>query len=306
MRNLYHLCVASHDEVIFRDESDFITFTNLMALACFKTNEELLADALMSTHYHLAVMSHNPTPFIAFLRHSYGRYFNHKYRRKGRLGPKGYFKYKIEGQRHRNAALSYILRNGLHHAQSATPFGYRHCTVNSVYNKEMGRLPERHTITSRTQIATFLPRHSEFPDHFVMNEKGMFLRESFMEIPQLEMMFITPRGFLYQMNRLSDEIRQKEQLDDKSGEPPITLDTIEHSFDKKSVLSMLESEKGFKYNPSRMNDIELCNLIDNELVKQFQKTSVYDLTDTQKFKLSQMLSNDLNLPPYQIKRCLAM
>ena len=139
-----------------------------------------------------------------------------------------------------------------------------------------------------------------------MNEKGMFLRESFMEIPQLEMMFITPRGFLYQMNRLSDEIWQKEQLDDKSGEPPITLDTIEHSFDKKSVLSMLESEKGFKYNPSRMNDIELCNLIDNELVKQFQKTSVYDLTDTQKFKLSQMLSNDLNLPPYQIKRCLAM
>ena len=47
MRNLYHLCVASHNEVLFRDESDFLAFTNLMALAAYKTNEELLADALM-------------------------------------------------------------------------------------------------------------------------------------------------------------------------------------------------------------------------------------------------------------------
>jgi hypothetical protein len=44
-----------------------------------------------------------------------------------------------------------------------------------------------------------------------MNEDGMFLRESFMEIPQLELLFVTPRGFLYQMNRISDEIWQKEQ-----------------------------------------------------------------------------------------------
>ena len=306
MRNLYHLCVASHDEVLFRDESDFITFTNLMALACFKTNEELLADALMSTHYHLAVMSHDPTPFITYLRHSYGRYFNRKYKRDGRLGPKGYFMYKIEGQRHRNAALSYILRNGLHHAQSATPFGYRHCTVNSVFNKEMGRLAERHTITSRAEIAGFLPRHAEFPDHFVMNEKGMFMRESFMEIPQLEMMFITPRGFLYQMNRLSDEIWKNEQMDDNTGEPPVTLGVIEHPFDKQSVLSMLECEKGFKYDPTRMNDISLCQLIDNELVAPFHKSSVYDLSDGQRLKLAQMLAHDLHIPQHQIKRCLVL
>ena len=97
MRNLYHLCVASHNEVLFRDESDFIAFTNLMALAVFKTNEELLADALMSTHSHLAVMSHDPAPFIARLRHSYGRYFNYKYKREGRLGPKGFFQTGIIG-----------------------------------------------------------------------------------------------------------------------------------------------------------------------------------------------------------------
>ena len=306
MRNLYHLCVASHNEVLFRDESDFIAFTNLMALAVFKTNEELLADALMSTHYHLAVMSHDPAPFIARLRHSYGRYFNYKYKREGRLGPKGFFQTGIIGAKHRNAALSYILRNGLHHAQSATPFGYRHCTVNCVFNKEMGRPPVRHTITSRSEIASYLPRHSEFPDHFVMNEDGMFLRESFMEIPQLELLFVTPRGFLYQMNRISDEIWQKEQMEDNSNEPPITLGTIEHPFDKQSVSSMLECEKGFRYNPSALNDVEVCNIIDRQLIKRFGKSSVYALSDAQKLKVAQVLRNDLRLPQHQISRCLVL
>ena len=306
MRNLYHLCVASHNEVLFRDESDFIAFTNLMALATFKTNEELLADALMSTHFHLAVMSHDPAPFIARLRHSYGRYFNYKYKREGRLGPKGFFQTGIIGTKHRNAALSYILRNGLHHAQSATPFGYRHCTVNCVFNKEMGRPPVRHTITSRAEIASYLPRHSEFPDHFVMNEDGMFVRESFMEIPQLELLFVTPRGFLYQMNRISDEIWQKEQMEDNSNEPPITLGTIEHPFDKQSVSSMLECEKGFRYNPSALNDVEVCNIIDKQLIKRFGKSSVYALSDAQKLKVAQVLRNDLHLPQHQISRCLVL
>lgn len=304
MRNLYHLCVASHNEVLFRDESDFLAFTNLMALAAYKTNEELLADALMSTHYHLAVMSHDPAPFISSLRHSYGRYFNYKYNRTGRLGPKGFFQTRIDGMKHRNAALSYILRNGLHHAQSPTPFGYRHCTINSVFNKEMGRSKERHLITSRSEIATYLPRHAVFPDHYVMNEDGVFLRESFMEIPQLELLFVTPRGFLYQMNRLSDEVWQKEQLEENPNEPPVTLNTIERPFDKKSVLSMLECEKGFKYDASKMNDVAVCNIIDNQLIRRYKKASVYALDETQKNKIAQVLKNDFRIPQYQINRCL--
>ncbi len=306
MRNLFHVCVASHNEVLFRDESDFIAFTNLMALATFKTGEELLADAIMSTHFHLALMSHDPAPFIARLRHSYGRYFNYKYKRSGRLGPRGFFQTGITGTRHRNAALSYILRNGLHHAQSATPFGYRHCTVNSLFNKEMGRPAVRHCITSRSEIASYLPRHSEFPDYFVMNEDGMFLRESFMEIPQLEMLFVTPRSFLYQMNRISDEIWKKEQMEDNSDEPPVTLGTIERSFSKQSLSSMLECEKGFRYNPSTLNDVAVCNIIDNQIIRQFGKSTVYALSDAQKLKVARILSNDLHIPQHQINRCLAL
>ena len=108
------------------------------------------------------------------------------------------------------------------------------------------------------------------------------------------------------MNRLSDEIWKNEQMDDNTGEPPVTLGVIEHPFDKQSVLSMLECEKGFKYDPTRMNDISLCQLIDNELVAPFHKSSVYDLSDGQRLKLAQMLAHDLHIPQHQIKRCLVM
>ena len=120
------------------------------------------------------------------------------------------------------------------------------------------------------------------------------------------MLFVTPRGFLYQMNRLSDEVWQREQLEENPNEPAVTLNTIERPFDKKSVLSMLECEKGFKYDASKMNDTAVCNIIDNQLVKRYRKPSVYALDDTQKKAIAQLLKNELHIPQHQINRCLIL
>lgn len=304
MRNLYHLCVASHDEVLFRDESDFNMFTNLMAVAAVNTNEELLADALMSTHFHLIVMSHDPSDFIGYLRHSYSRYFNNKYHRKGRLGPKGYHQTMVEGARHKMAALCYVLRNGVHHAQSATPFGYRHCSAGSLFDKEMGRSPFDHILESRMEIERLYPRHANIPDKLVFDDNGVVLRESFMELAQVENMFVTPRNFLFQMNRISDEVWEKEQMEDGGDEAPITLNTIEHGFGEQSISLMLANEKGFKYDPNRLTDTDVCHVIDNEFVRKCKAASVYCLSDAQKHKCSQMLRKELHVPQYQIDRCL--
>lgn len=304
MRSLYHLCVASHDEVLFRDESDFKMFTNLMALAAVNTNEELLADALMSTHFHLVVMSHDPSDFIRYLRHSYTNYFNNKYHRAGRLGPKGFHMTEVSGVRRRMATVCYVLRNGLHHAQSATPFGYRHCTVNSLFDKEMGRSPYDHLITSQREIVSLLPRHAKIHEKLKFDESGVVLRESFMELAQVENMFVTPRNFLYHMNRISDEVWQKEQLEDGGNEAPVTLDTIERGFGRQSIRAMLECEKGFRYDSNKMNDISVCNIIDNQLIGKYKAASVYCLSDVQKHKISGTLEKEFSVPQFQIDRCL--
>lgn len=306
MKKFYSICIASHDEVLFRSEQDYNTFTNLMALAAFRCDVNLIADAIMSTHVHFALMASDPSSFVATLRHSYGCYFNRVHDRQGRLGPKGFFVQEINGLKHRNMLLSYILRNGLHHAQSATAFGYKHCTVNSVFNRELGRNIPRKTIISRAQIASALPRYSEFPDSYVMDEQKVFTRESFMEIKLLESLFVTPRNFLFQMNRITDEIWINEQNDDQTGEKAITLNDVEKGYTQKNISRMLECEKGFKYDANKLNDTSVCQIIDTQLIRKYKASSIYILTDAQKIAISRLLQSEFKIPAKQAYRCLAM
>ena len=81
MKESYHICFTSHDEVLFRDEEDHGMFVNLMALRSFSDNAEILVDAEMSTHVHLNAFTDRPQHFAAALRMSYTRYFNKKYGR---------------------------------------------------------------------------------------------------------------------------------------------------------------------------------------------------------------------------------
>ena len=123
MKESYHICFTSHDEVMFRDEEDHGMFINLMALRGFAEKAELLADAEMSTHAHLNIFSSDPMRFASNLRLSYTRYFSRKYSRAGRLGQKYTFLLKVLGHVHQMVLLNYILRNGLHHCAAATAFG---------------------------------------------------------------------------------------------------------------------------------------------------------------------------------------
>ena len=82
MKESYHICFTSHNEVMFRDPEDHGMFLNLMALRAFSMDTEVLVDAQMSTHVHLGIFSGNPQLFAASLRMSYSKYFNRKYDRK--------------------------------------------------------------------------------------------------------------------------------------------------------------------------------------------------------------------------------
>ena len=69
---------------------------------------------------------------------------------------------------------------------------------------------------------------------------------------------------------------------------------------------MLASEKGWKYDPSRLTDFGVCALIDKQMLGRFRKGSVYLLSEKQKQALFDELFYDARLPAKQIKRCLAM
>ena len=55
-----------------------------------------------------------------------------------------------------------------------------------------------------------------------------------------------------------------------------------------------------------MQDMDVCHLIDHDLLPRYGATSVYHLTDTQKQRLAQQLQYEFHLPDAQIKRCLVI
>lgn len=304
MKESYHLCFTSHDEVMFRDAEDHGMFLNLLALRSYALETEVECEADMSTHVHMNVLSVRPKHFAGQVRMSYTKWFNAKYGREGRFGEKYTFLSKVEGFYHQLVLFSYILRNGLHHCAAATAFGYPYCSVREQFADDLGMVQEVAANWTREEMASILPRYSEFPDEFQMTAQGVFLRRSFMEIRKVEQYYATPRNYLYQMNRLTDESWSREQLQDQTG-PPITLRDVERA-DENTVAQLLKNESGRNYKHGRMQDLDVCRLIDHDILPGYGVQSVYQLSSTQKQRIARQLFYEFHLPDHQIRRCLVM
>lgn len=308
MKQLFHFCITCHDEVLFRDDEDIRNITNTLALEAFACQVELWADAIMSTHLHGIAFGEEEqvVHLCQRLKMRNTKYHRNRHHGSGALFDPGCFLLPLEGNNHILAALSYVLRNGLHHGQSATPFSYPHCSANHLFRRELGKDTLVPAVTSRTDIARYLPRRSVFPDHFAMDRHGMLLRSSFENLQMVEHYYRTPRCFDYYMSRLSGEEWQREQRQDPNSEGPITLELLEPSASREMVARMLASEKGHHYSPSRLSDQDLCRIIDEEYVPGCHAGSVYQLSRERRIRIGEDLARQLHASPGQLRRCLAL
>ena len=200
---------------MFRDEEDYIRGNNCLCLAAHKTNSSLLAYVLMSNHIHIGIRTEDPEHFIKDFRYPYNRYFNRKYNRSGRLGEKRCFTIEIEGLYHLLAAISYILRNPLHHGVAATPFGYRFSSISALFRREFGRFSEPELMPVRSQYR-YTPAKEPLPKGYRMDISGLILPESVIDIADMQHQFSTARSFMYYMNRISGEAWENEQREDRT------------------------------------------------------------------------------------------
>ena len=175
MKRIYHLCLSGGNEVIFRNEMDYVIGINYLCMAAHKTETDLLAYSFMSNHVHICAQTKNPAEIIKHFRYSYTRYFNKKYKRKGRLGERLFFSLEIEGLYHLLTAIAYILRNPLHHGVSATPFGYQYSSIGAIFRCEFGRFGEPALLAEKSQYL-YLPDRLKLPPGFKMGIDGMILQ----------------------------------------------------------------------------------------------------------------------------------
>lgn len=303
MKKTYHLCLSAGNETLFRDEEDYNLGFNSLALALYKTNSTGLVESFQSTHFHLVVQSENPADMMYAMRQSYSKYFNRRYQRSGRLGEKHHFQLEISGLYHHLAAMTYVLWNALHHGLVPIPYAYPHCTVNAIFRKEMGKTHIEKEL-SQNSFYRFVGRKAEWPSHYRMNDKGLFLRESVLDIVQVENMYATPRAFNYYMSRKSGEEWEKEQEKDNIGASPIRLEDIEQGINGQTKEKMLIYESG-RSDYRKISDIDLCHEIDRNIIPKYGKASVYHLSRPEKEQIGEFLFRTFRIGEAQIRRCLA-
>ena len=287
---------------MFRNELDYVLGTNHLCLSAHKTESDLLAYSFMSNHVHICTRTKNPAELIKHFRYSYTRYFNKKYRRKGRLGEKYFFSLEIEGLYHVLTVIAYILRNPLHHGVSATPFGYRFSSIGALFRYEFGRFEEPALLAEKSQYL-YLPDRQRLPARFKMGTDGMILPETSIDVQTVQHYFSTARTFMYYMNRLSGESWEKEQLQDPTNLHPITLEHIERSNGTLDLKLLLNNEYG-RANYNATSDIQLCKEIDNMLKTLTTKEqTLYTTSLRELHRVAEELQKRLRIPNEQLTRC---
>ena len=322
MRKTVHLCLSSHDEVLYRNEADLVMGFNCLALAVLTTESRLLAEGFITTHNHKLVQTDDFKSLVRMDRYAYSRYFNAKYSRKGRLGEKEYFSLEVEGVYHMQTALNYVIRQALHHGLVSTPFEYPHCSANSFFKKELGKT-EPAELCAEWRRYKYLPHGKALPTSYKMASNGLILREQILDTAYVEQVYITPRNYLFQMNRISDEKMIREQQGENNL-PPVTLDSIEQGVQDFDVRKALVAEQG-RVNSSCFTDLELCHIIDDILLPRYMQEkggkSIYLLSRSKRAEMgndiwaktrdsfgqkSKGLFSGKRTTTAQIKRCLAL
>ena len=302
MTRTYHLCLSAGNEVMFRDLEDYNRGFNCFALALYKTVSTGLVESFMSTHTHQLVQTADPASLMYNFRLPYSMYFNRKYHRQGKLGEEFHFTMEIVGYNHTIAAASYVLRNALHHGIAPLPYAYPHCSANAIFMNEMGKAPCISLLDKR-HYRKHIGKTAKYPQTYKMSESGVFLRESVLDIPQVENLFVTPRAFNWYMTRKSSEEWEAEQEKDKNGISPINIASIEKGAKTDNIEKLLYYESG-KANYRRPSDIDICTEIDRNILPRYGKPSVYMLSRQEKQRIAEHLYRTLHLPEDQIRRCL--
>lgn len=310
MRKTLHYCLASHDEVMFRSTEDLNWAFNCLAIAANETESRILGESFMSDHMHTGIQTDSLSEFSHKYRYPYTRFFNNKYHRSGRLGERNAFHLEMIGLKHISAGMSYIFRQGLHHGLTTTPFGYEHTSINKIFAKELGKIETQENLP-RSSMWKFLPDHATVPDGWRMSPSGLLFREDVVDTKYVEELFITPKSFQYYMSRPTDEKWKAEQLEESEKCKPIDVGMIE-----KGVVSDVELLKRNEFGRpdlSRMTDLELCSLIDKQILPRMNVQTVYDLSISQRRSVGNSLwtkygkarnSSGKFVTAQQLKRCL--
>ena len=152
-------------------------------------------------------------------------------------------------------------------------------------------------------IGPYFPKNAKIPETVAVDENGMASRFSFEEIRLVESFYFTPNSFIYNMNRRTSDDWIKEQEQDNVKQVPITLELIEKGVKTETLKEMLKNENGLRSGRSVRSDMEVCQLVDNELISKYRAASIYCVDIKQRLHIALSLIKDFYVPMAVAARC---
>lgn len=283
MNKMYHV-FSEGDNVLFRENDDYIFFNNKLASANYSCHLQMMAESIMSTHFHSLLETpdeESVNQFILKLRKSYSPYYSNKY---------GYSignclkisKSEIIGRESIMRELCYILKNPVHHYVALYPLSYPYSSASYMFMESYLNIDFRKTIDKGSSNVSDLgekqKRHligkEPVPGNWQMNENGMILPSSYINIKRARAFWNNNiKQFMYDMNKGQTDAR-KELID-------------------RDILDI---------RSSGISDIDMCKII-NDYSKECGRKSFHHLEASEKNALLRILHQKTN-NENQIRRCM--
>lgn len=289
MKNNFHHVYSRGVNVLFYDEKDYIFFNNRLAVTAHTFNVELLAFAIMSTHFHAVVYTWSDDAmqqFISMLRKTYAIYFRLRY---GHSIPNSEFEIsytdneKYNFFEFRKQRMLYVLKNSMKHQACESPLMYEFGTAHYMLLEKVLLENEKSLLLSTTKkISEMSPRSlnrlfgtENLPQNWTCTSDGMLLPSSFVNISKCMSEYFGNRtkSFIYDMNSA------------------MTNDSNEIVGDDQLMLQI-----------SKYNDLQVSKMIMDYAAECGVKSHFF-LSPQDKIYLQNRLKNKFVLPD-QIQRCL--
>lgn len=253
--NYYHICTDGHDTpILLKDEEDFITACNFIAIVAWKLKVDILAFIVMSNHLHTLIASQNRAQakrFIRLLKQEISTYLRNKYGIHHCFEGVGDSISLVDSEKYLQNCIAYILRNAICAKISKKLEDYPWSSYSSYFNKHSSsNLRTVASLGVRERRRILKSRYNFGNAPFSIDEKGRIANQSFVRFDMVEKLFHNSgKMFLSFLGRCNDaqmeyELAVKPQIkiDDFN-----LVDTAEKLvgawFDGKHLSELTTSEK---------------------------------------------------------------
>ncbi len=283
MNKMYHV-FSEGENVLFRENSDYIFFNNKFASSTYTYQLQDLAETTMSTHFHSLVESADEKAVddvIFKLRKAYALYYSSKY---------GYSigdsfkisKLEISGRESILKELIYIMKNPVHHYVTAYPLAYPFSSVAYIFIDSLIPpifIDALNTRTSKICELSFRQKKrlvglDNVPDNWLVLDNNMILPSSYINTVRVRAFWNNNvKSFMFDINKNLTDARKE----------IITADNLD-------------------IRTSGLSDIDVCRIID-DFSAQANRQSFHFLNTHERNSIVRILKQKAVIEE-QIRRCL--